>query len=350
MDAARDAGVNLAFFGGNDIFWKTYYSASTLIPARRIARLCATRTRTKTTSTTRIIPTTGPARGPTRASVRRLTVVRRRTPRRVRCSRSIPTGRSGPSRSRAAMRMDRLWRNTSIASLGPNDSATLSFGTLGYEFDSDVDNGYRPAGEFDLSSTTVSTTQLLLDYGNTFGNGTATNSITEYRASSGALVFSTGSQVSSWGLDDDHDGPSVTPDQNWQQAVINLFADMGVQPGSLMSGLVPATMSTDHTAPTSTITSPVNGAVVKQGVPITITGTAKDSGGGVVAGVEVSIDGGLTWHPATGHTSWSYTWTPTTSGQVTIMSRAADDSGNIETPTDATVTVNPTASQRTYHL
>ena len=33
---------------------------------------------------------------------------------------------------------------------------------------------------------------------------------------------------------------------------------------------------------------------------------ATDTGGGVVAGVEVSTDGGSTWHPATGTTSWTY--------------------------------------------
>ncbi len=41
-----------------------------------------------------------------------------------------------------------------------------------------------------------------------------------------------------------------------------------------------------------------------------MTGTATDTGGGVVAGVEVSVDGGTTWHPATGTTSWTYTFYP----------------------------------------
>ena len=63
-----------------------------------------------------------------------------------------------------------------------------------------------------------------------------------------------------------------------------------------------------------------------------------DAGGGVVAGVEVSVDGGTTWHPATGRTNWSYTWYPNGTGSITIKSRAIDDSGNIETPS-AGVTV-----------
>ena len=54
-------------------------------------------------------------------------------------------------------------------------------------------------------------------------------------------------------------------------------------------------------------------------------------GGGVVGGVEVSIAGGATWHPAEGTTRWSYSWTPATGGTPVIRVRAVDDSGNIET-------------------
>ena len=88
-------------------------------------------------------------------------------------------------------------------------------------------------------------------------------------------------------------------DTAMQQATVNLFADMGAQPFSLISGLTPATASTDTTAPTSTITSPSQGATLADGSAVTISGTATDAGGGVVAGVEVSTDGGSTWHPVT---------------------------------------------------
>ena len=52
----------------------------------------------------------------------------------------------------------------------------------------------------------------------------------------------------------------------------------------------------------------------------------------MVAGVEVSVDGGNTWHPAAGRANWSYTWGPDSSGTANIKSRAVDDSGNLETP------------------
>ena len=50
----------------------------------------------------------------------------------------------------------RLWRNTAVANLAPGQSVTLGegLGTLGYEWDVDADNGFRPPGEIDLSSTT----------------------------------------------------------------------------------------------------------------------------------------------------------------------------------------------------
>ena len=123
--------------------------------------------------------------------------------------------------------------------------------------------------------------------------------------------------------------------------VVNLFADFGVQPGSLQTDLVAASASTDSTAPTSVVTAPANGSVANVGEPIVISGTATDIEG-VVAGVEVSVDNGVTWHPATGTTTWTYLWTPATVGSAVIRSRAVDDSINLEAPSSGvTVTVQP---------
>ena len=70
-----------------------------------------------------------------------------------------------------------------------------------------------------------------------------------------------------------------------------------------------------------------------------ISGTASDTGG-VVGGVEVSVDGGTTWHPANGRSSWTKSLTvPNSNGQITIKSRAVDDSLNLET-TAAGIIVN----------
>jgi hypothetical protein len=189
----------------------------------------------------------------------------------------------------------------------------------------------------DLSSTTSTSAEDFTDYGGTTQlNSTATHHLTLYRAPSGALVFGAGTVQWSWGLDNGGDGGNT--DTAMQQATVNLFADMGAQPASLMSGLTPATASTDTTAPTSTITSPAQGASLTDGSAVTISGTATDTGGGVVAGVEVSTDGGSTWRPVTtmsaANTSvtWSYSWTAHGNPSATIRTRAADDSGNRETP------------------
>ena len=57
----------------------------------------------------------------------------------------------------------RFWRNTSIATLAAGTTATLANSTLGYEWDGDADNGFRPAGLFRMSTTTVNSTRRRLE-------------------------------------------------------------------------------------------------------------------------------------------------------------------------------------------
>ena len=80
-----------------------------------------------------------------------------------------------------------------------------------------------------------------------------------YRAPSGALVFGAGTVQWAWGLDENHDAStSEAPaaDVRMQQATLNLFADMGVQPGSIQPGLIRETKSTDTASPVSRVISP----------------------------------------------------------------------------------------------
>jgi len=88
------------------------------------------------------------------------------------------------------------------------------------------------------AATRCSGRNLLLDLGSTFGAGTAKHHLTLYRHASGALVFGAGTAQWSWGLDGTHpDGThyagTSAPDVCAQQAMVNLFADMGVLPESL---------------------------------------------------------------------------------------------------------------------
>ncbi len=346
ITAARDAGVSLIFASGNIGYWKTQYTTSTANAdgttttdrvlicykeswANAVIDPSDPPTWTGTWRDPRFSP---PADGgnPENSLIGTLWLVDQ-TPVLYGTALTVPSIDANL----------RFWRNTDVASLSTGQSLSLGQYVLGYEWDVDVDNGLRPPGLIDMSTTTQSVPDLLYDYGVTTGPGDATHSLTLYRAPSGALVFSAGTVQWSWGLNGGHDGPPTTDDANLQQATVNLLADMGVQPATLQGNLVAATQSTDTLAPTSTITSPPASAI--SGTPITITGTATDAGGGVVAGVEVSTDGGTTWHPATGRDNWSYTWTPSVTGSVTIRSRAVDDSGNLETPAagDAVTVSNP---------
>lgn len=339
VEAARNAGVHLAFFSGNEVFWKTRWENgidASGAPYRTLVCYKETHAGAKIdplpnvwTGTWRDPRFSPPADGgrPENALIG-----------------TIFTVNDGATTSITVPEADgkmRFWRNTSVAALAPNATATLPFGTLGYEWDEDLDNGFRPAGLIRLSTTTVNGAPILTDYGSTFGSGTATHALTLYRHSSGALVFGSGTVQWPWGLDSNHDRGGTATDSSMQQATVNLFADMGAQPATLQSSLVAATPSTDALTPSSVITSPTSSSTIQPGSAVTITGTASDSGGGLVGGIEVSVDGGASWRRATGRANWTYGWTaPSTPGSVTIRSRAADDSGNLEVPgAGVTVTV-----------
>jgi hypothetical protein len=324
VEAARDAGVNLAFLSGNEVYWQTRWESSidgsgtpykTLVSYKEVWSNDNVDVN-GTTSTWRD-PEFGAGEPENALTGTMFTVDSYRLD-----TITIPYDLSN----------FRFWSNTAVDDIQPGQVYSLVPNLLGYEWDSDVDNGFRPDGLVALSSTTVDVNTLLLDYGSTTGPGTASHSLTLYRAPSGALVFGAGTVYWAWGLDDHHDNEATPTDPNVQQAMVNLFADMGIQPQTLMASLAVAAQTTDHAAPTSTIAPPNQGDTFIANDPITITGTAVDTGGGSVAVVEVSTDGGATWHRATGFQNWTYTFTPLVGGDYTIKSRAVDDSVNLETP------------------
>ena len=333
VEAARDAGVNLAFFSGNEMFWKTRFepSAAGSVTANRTL---VSYKDTHFTEQQDPVEWTGTWRDP-----RFTSDADGVTPENALTGQSfvVNSGTSAISVP-AAYKNLRMWRNTAVAGLS-SGSLTLAPNTLGYEWDVDADNGFRPAGQFRLSSTTVSGLELFTDYGSTTAlGGTATHNLTMYRAPGGARVFGAGTVQWAWGLDDSN--PNGDPaNLTMQQATRNLLADMRAQPATPQANLVAASASTDVTAPSAAITSIPSS--VADGTQVTISGTASDGGGGVVAGVEVSVDGGASWHPATGTTSWSYGWTAHGNPSTTVKVRAVDDSGNLGTAgTGTSVTVN----------
>jgi hypothetical protein len=312
VEAARDAGVNLAFMSGNEVFWKTRWEPGIDAAAEPHRTLV---TYKETHANAKIDPVPDVWTGTWRDS-------RPFNPEGAQPENAL-TGtiftvnawRNDPLVVPAEYAAMRFWRNTDVARLGPGERAVLLKGLLGHEWDEDLANGFRPPGLFRLSETTIDNLPYVQDCGSVFDSGTATHHLTLYRHASGALVFGAGTVQWGWGLDAHHDTDTGVPperansnstrigvdpsgpDRNVRQATVNLFADMGVQPATLEADLVPAVESDDRIPPESAIEAPADGAALARG-RVLITGRASDAGGGCVAAVEVSVDGGRTWHPA----------------------------------------------------
>jgi DMSO/TMAO reductase YedYZ molybdopterin-dependent catalytic subunit len=88
----------------------------------------------------------------------------------------------------------------------------------------------------------------------------------------------------------------------------------------------------------SLITSPTEGAEVKEGTAVAVSGIAWDAGYGIRS-VEVSTDGGKTWTAATlgqdlgryAFRTFSFTFTPRTKGKQSVMTRATNAIGQGQT-------------------
>jgi hypothetical protein len=313
-------GFTLAFFTGNEVYWKTRWEDNNGSEDRTLVcykegllgdgtigeRSCGTKC-DPSTEWTGLWRTGGnyDAGRPENSLVGQISWV------------EYPTNITVPS----AYKNLRFWRNSAVANMSSGQTLSLGINTLGYEWDYEQPayaSSY-PVGRITMSSTT--------------SNG-VTHKLSLYRHSSGALVFGAGTVQWSWGLDGSHWGGSTTTSAEMQQATVNLFADMGAQPGTLQSGLTAASQSSDLTAPNASITSPASGATFSSGANIAFSGTATDIGGGVIAAVEISTNGGSTWSQATftnaaGSISWTYSWTAGSDGTYNVKVRGVDDSGNI---------------------
>ncbi len=331
---ARNAGTHLAFFSGNEMYWKTRWENSQVQTAKSHRTLvcykegslgenqCNGKCDNTTTEWTGLwrsgceFPTSDGC-NPENALTGQISW----------------DGSTGTMEVPSTYKNLRFWRNTSVAGLANGAVAILANNSLGYEWNPEQE-AYRssyPAGRIILSKTVL--------HGNT-------HYLSLYKHVNGtkkSLVFGAGTVQWSWGLDDQHDRGNDPVSPAMQQATVNLFADMGAQPGSIQAGLTPATSSTDDTAPILTVATPVAGFSIPAGTDFNINGTASDDN--TVAGIEISTNGGVTWHLATGTTTWNFNWTPTAQGAATVMLRVFDDSGNISTITTISGTVTVATPQ-----
>ncbi len=185
--------------------------------------------------------------------------------------------------------------------------------TVGYESDEDLDNGFRPAGLIHLSTTTgadagvpPSTTASTV----TAGDDHPPPDL--YRAGSGALVFARRHHPVGLGhwtrLPRRQRRPRRT--RACSRRTVNLLADMGAQPATLMLRSGRGQRVHRHGGPDRPPSPrPRPAPTVADGAPDhRARAPPADTGGGLVAGVEVSD---RRRQPpgtrATGTTSWTYT-------------------------------------------
>ncbi len=165
VEGARAAGVHLAFFSGNEVFWKTRWEpglGASGEPDRTLVSYKETHAGEKIdpdpawTGTWRDPRFSPPADGgrPENALTGQLFMVN--------------DGATSAIKVPAEEGKLRLWRDTDVASLPAGAVATFPHGTLGYEWDVDVDNGSRPPGLVRLSSATVAGSPVLQDHGSIY--------------------------------------------------------------------------------------------------------------------------------------------------------------------------------------
>eukprot|EP00931_Biecheleriopsis_adriatica_P005993 TRINITY_DN107463_c0_g1_i1.p1 TRINITY_DN107463_c0_g1~~TRINITY_DN107463_c0_g1_i1.p1 ORF type:complete len:738 (+),score=113.50 TRINITY_DN107463_c0_g1_i1:35-2215(+) len=341
VEAARDQGVHLHFWSGNEVYWKVRWESSP-VDGQEMRTMAIYK---ESQESVKIDPNAEVWTGT------------------FRDGRAINPEGANPENSLTgtiftvnAWRVDplevpgiyanlRVWRDTPIASLQTHQKAVLLKGLLGHEWDEDIDNGFRPPGLIRLSQTTVDNVQLLVDTGSCFDSGSATHHLTLYKAPSGAIVFGAGTVQWAWGLDNFHDevtggnnmleneystrvGVDLSgPEPAVQQATMNIFADMGVQPAILGEGRIRPTPSTD-TEPPAVVSIKL---AASPGSGVHVEAAASDSGGGSVAAMEWSLDQ-RRWHPMDRLPDSRDLWTakfadPGENAQVWV--RAVDDSLNM---------------------
>ena len=223
VEAARDAGVNLAFLSGNEVFWKTRWEnsiAGTSTPYRTLVSYKETTAganidpSTQATGTWRDPRFETDAGRPEECAHRSdLYGERRQCP-------AVADHRTGGRRQAAALAqhgprddVDDPCLRASSPTNGTRNSTTAP-GRLA------LFGSRRPSIRVPFSFRTTAPPMLLDPQPTVFR---CTGPAVEHS------VFGAGTARWGWGLDSVHDGSSPT-DSRIQQATVNLLADMGVQP------------------------------------------------------------------------------------------------------------------------
>ena len=149
-----------------------------------------------------------------------------------------------PLRVYADQVSDPLFRNTGLEQIPAGSYVDIGKNLVGWEWDGRVENGDSPNGIIVLSDSPVFG-ELIQDAGRNFLLSTARAQATYYRASSGSIVFNSGTIQWSWGLD------LYEPDFRIQQITYNVFNLMGVQPATPAPDLIVSEPDENHVTPES---------------------------------------------------------------------------------------------------
>jgi len=235
---------------------------------------------------------------------------------------------------------NRFWRN---AEINPTQKTTMEEPFVGWEWDQiPTVPGYlaqEPAGvkQLTLTDVTNSGDSWLQDAGraraSTARPGTPSNvSAVEYRAPSGALVFSSGSME--WSLAFDVQQPI-------DQATYNVISDMGVQPATPAEDITldsPSALKPPWPSFTATPSS------ILIGQSVSFNASASKSPNGSITDYKWDFDNSGKFATDTGTTS-STTHTFNQPGTYQVLLKVTDSKGQTET-TKRTVNVENTAAAK----
>lgn len=245
----------------------------------------------------------------------------------------------------------RWWNNTELRQMAKSGhTSVLSRGLLGHEWDEDLDNGFRPASMIRLSETHVDNVMYAIDAGSVYDSGSGSHHLVLWKhPKSGAVTFGAGTVQFSWGLAPIHDDVGgvnllnnflnsrlaydvTSVEQSIQQLLVNVLAHQGVRGSALQEGLTQPGHSTDTQSPQSRCWCEGD-----DDDSTLVRIQSSDLGGGIVASVELSFDGGITWKLAQwqgngsllmGQASeWTYNRDAHTMSRG-VLCRATDDSLN----------------------
>ena len=347
---AANNGMNLAFFSGNEIFWKTRLTASldsSATPNRTLVDYKDTHFNQEidpsgTATGTYQDPRLGSPPEPENQLTGTFFQVDQGN---LNPAITIPSGETKL----------RFWRNTSVASTANGQTASLEPSLLGYEWDDSPDNGFQPIGTVDLSSTTVQEpTAYNTDWGSVDTSGTATNNLEDTAIPGAARSYSGRAPSSGHGACP----PSMTiRHRHFRRARrmrmcsrprLTCWRIWGCnrKPSSLASLPRPNRQTRHRPQPPPPAFRPTTLSRVDQSQSAGRPHVPR----GVIGGVQVSTDGGKTWHPANSPVgaaseNWTYTFSAPAPGTYTVKSRAVDDSANLGFPSSGvSYTVTPSSA------